>query len=95
MQNCKMRPLVSVITASRRGRKQENLGEQNLFFVVMENISPYTYGSISVRLSYCTTLQILLIGVWSLWLHCLKLQKLLNRLVRTVMFCPYSLPIYF
>ena len=29
-QNCKMRPLVSVIKASRRGRKQGNLGELNL-----------------------------------------------------------------
>ena len=28
--NCKMRPLVSVIEASRRGRKQGNLGELNL-----------------------------------------------------------------
>ena len=29
-QNCKMRPLVSVIEVSRRGRKQGDLGEMNL-----------------------------------------------------------------
>ena len=29
-ENCRMRPLVSVIEASRKGKKQGNLGELNL-----------------------------------------------------------------